>query len=113
MLIGKSNTSYSLTPVKTMRIASNLITSLILTTIASFAIPITLAGLFFGSAFLVGLIPGLEIFGHEAISEILKFLAVFGSGKPFAGILILGLASSFVGVLFDLFNTYRFQSLRE
>lgn len=99
--------------MKSMRIVSSLITSLILTAIASFAIPMTVAGVFFGSAFLVSLIPGCGLFGHEAINEILKFLAVFGSDKPFAGIVTLGLASSFVGVLFDLFNTYRFQSLRE
>ena len=96
-----------------MRVASNLIISLILTATVSFAIPMTIAGFFLGSAFLIGLIPGLGLFGHEATTEVLKFLAVFGSGKPFSGILTLGLASSFVGVLFDIFNIYRFQSLRE
>lgn len=100
-------------PLKSMRIASSFIISLILTATASFAVPITVVGLFFGSAFLIGLIPGLSSFGHEATAEILKFLAVFGSGKPFTGVITLGLASSFVGALFDLFNIYRFQSLSE
>lgn len=96
-----------------MRFTSNLIISIILTATVSFAVPMTVAGLFFGLAFLISLIPGLGLFGQEATTEILKFLAVFGSGKPLAGILTLGLASSFVGILFDIFNTYRFQSLRE
>ncbi len=101
------------TPLKSMRVASSFIISLILTTTVSFIMPITVVGLFFGSAFLIGLVPGLGSFGHESTTEILKFLAIFGNGKPFSGILTLGLASSFVGALFDLFNNYRFQSLRE
>ena len=66
-----------------------------------------------GLAILISLIPGSIEFGNQAVASILEFLAVFGSGKPVSGVVTLGLACSFVGVLFDLFNIYRFQSLRE
>ena len=41
-------------------------------------------------------------------------LAVFGSGNPFEGVIILGLAFALVGFFFDIFNFYfyRYQGLR-
>ena len=94
-----------------MRVASSLIVSLILTTIISFVIPVAIVGLILGVATLISLIPGLTIFGHQAVNCIVEFLAVFGTGNPLSGVITLGLVSSFVGALFDLFNIYRFQSL--
>ena len=96
-----------------MRVASSFIVSLVLTATISFSIPVAIVGLALGLAIIIGLIPGFMVFGHQTVSGILEFLAVFGTGKPVAGAITLGLASSFVGVLFDLFNIYRFQSLRE
>ena len=96
-----------------MRVASSFIVSLVLTATISFALPVVIVGLIFTFAVIVSLIPGLIAFGHQSVDSILEFLAVFGTGKPITGIVTLGLACSFVGVLFDLFNIYRFQSLRE
>ena len=113
MLLGRKNALYSLVPAVNMKIPSGFIISLILTAVFSFAIPVTIVGLVFGLAVVVSLIPGFAVFGHEAANGLLEFLAVFGTGKPIAGVFTLGLTSSFVGVLFDLFNIYRYQSLRE
>jgi hypothetical protein len=96
-----------------MRVASSFIVSLVLTATVSFALPVLTIGLVFGLAILICLIPGLTVFGHQAIDAILDFLAVFGTGKPVTGVVTLGLASTVVGVLFDLFNIYCYQSLRD
>jgi hypothetical protein len=96
-----------------MRVASSFIVSLVLTATVSFALPVITIGLVFGIAILICLIPGLTVFGHQGVESILGFLAVFGTGKPVTGVVTLGLASTFVGVLFDLFNIYWYQSLRD
>ena len=96
-----------------MRFASSLVVSLVLTATISFAIPVAIAGLVFGVAITMSLIPGVMMFGHQAAEGILEFLATFGTGKPVTGAIVLGLACSFVGILFDLFNIYRYQSLRD
>lgn len=95
-----------------MRVISNLLVSLFLTTLVSFATPALLIGLVFGTFLIVGYIPGLAIFGQAAAIQISDFLAVFGSGSPFEGVMILGFAFAIVGFFFDIFNFYRYQSLR-
>ena len=95
-----------------MRIASNSIVSLFMTAIIIFILPIAIVGFMLGSVLIVSLIPGFMELGSQSVDSILQFLAVFGSGKPVAGMITLSLAGSFVGILFDLFNIYRFQSLR-
>jgi hypothetical protein len=62
---------------------------------------------------LVSYIPGLVLLGKSGALEILNFLAIFGDGHPFQGVLTLGLAAGIVGILFDLFNFYLYQSLRD
>lgn len=96
-----------------MRVASSLVISLVLTATVSFALPVLTIGIIFGLAILIRLVPGLMMFGHQFIEALLSFLAVFGTGKPVTGVVTLGLASTFVGVLFDLFNIYWYQSLRD
>lgn len=97
-----------------MRFISNFLVSLLLTTIISFAAPALVIGLFFGTLLILGYIPGLELLGHCGTAQVLNFLAVFGSGKPFEGVIILGFAFAVVGFLFDLFNFYfyRYQGFR-
>lgn len=96
-----------------MRVPSSFIISLVLTATVSFAIPVLTIGMIFGLAILIRLVPGLMTFGHQSVEAILGFLAAFGTGKPVTGVVTLGLASTFVGVLFDLFNIYWYQSLRD
>lgn len=95
-----------------MRVASSFIVSLVLTATVSFALPVIVIGMIFALAIALSLIPGLMMFGHQSVASILDFLAVFGTGRPVTGVVTLGLASTFVGVLFDLFNIYWYQSLR-
>ena len=95
-----------------MRIASNLLVSLLLAAIMSFAAPIVLIGTILGVLSLVTYFPGLIVFRQGTI-HVLEFLAVFGNGKPFQGIVTLGLTVGLVGVLLDIFNFYRYQSLRD
>ena len=95
-----------------MRFPSSFLISLILTATISFAIPVAIVGLVLGLAMIVSITPGFVGFGQQAFGSILEFLATFGTGKPVTGMVTLGLACSFVGILFDLFNTYRYQSLR-
>ena len=97
-----------------MRVIANFLVSLLLTTIISFSVPALLIGLVLGFVLVLGYIPGLELLGHCGIVHILDFLAVFGSGNPLEGVLILGFAFAVVGFLFDIFNFYfyRYQGSR-
>lgn len=97
-----------------MRIVSSLFVSLLLTTIISFAIPALIIGALFAILLLLGYIPGLTLLGHCGIDRVLDFLAVFGTGNPLEGLMILGFAFALVGMLFDLFifYLYRYQELR-
>lgn len=95
-----------------MRVASSIIFSLVLTSTISFTIPVAITGFVFGVAFVVSLIPGLVSFGHQAMSCVFDFLAVFGNDNPIWGLITLGLVSAFVGFILDLSNAYRYQSTR-
>ena len=97
-----------------MRVISNFLVSILLTTIISFAVPALVIGLFFTILLVLGYIPGLSFLGQGGIVQISDFLAVFGSGNPFEGVIILGLAFALVGFFFDIFTFYfyRYQGLR-
>lgn len=83
--------------------------SLLLTGTFSFAAPVLLIGLVVGGSLLLEQIPGLEPIGKLSLESILKFLTIFGNGRPVEGTLVIGLASSIVGSLFDVFAVYRNQ----
>lgn len=95
-----------------MRILNNLLVSLLVTALISFSTPVVLFGLILGALLIVSHIPGIAMLGEAGAIQILNFLAVFGSGQPLTGVIILGLVGSLVGGLFDIFNFYRYQSLR-
>ncbi|HEY9836870.1 MAG TPA: hypothetical protein V6D27_08225, partial [Vampirovibrionales bacterium] len=57
-------------------------------------------------------LPGLTNLGKSAVKQLLQFLATFGSGHPLQGAIVIGLACSVVGVLFDAYALYRYQNLR-
>jgi len=56
---------------------------------------------------LIGYIPGLE--GKSIAEQILQFLATFGSGNSFRGLVVIGLTCS-LGVLFDTYAFYRYKA---
>ncbi len=95
-----------------MNIFPNYLRSLMLTLILTFATPILLLGGILTGASLVGYIPGLEALSQTSTGQILQFLATFGSGCPFEGVLVIGSTCSFVGALFDTYAFYRYQTLR-
>jgi len=93
-----------------MKVAPSLMLSLFLTATLSFALPVTLILLLFGFAFLLGFIPSLLGLGAGINNAVIEFLMVFGNGKPFFGVITLGLTSTIAGIIFDIFNFYRYQT---
>lgn len=89
-----------------MRTISSIFVSLLLTTLIGFATPALVIGLVFSILLVLGYIPGLTIVGHCGTVQILNFLAVFGTGNPFEGVIILGSAFAVVGFLFDMYILY-------
>ena len=79
----------------------------------SFAAPVILVGGILGILFTVSYLPGLVELGREGAIQVLNFLAIFGNGKPLYGMLTLALTVSIVGILLDILNFYRYQSLRD
>jgi hypothetical protein len=96
-----------------MSIFTSFLRSLLLTSILSFTAPLILVGIILVSFSLLGYIPWLESWGEAGVKQVLQFLATFGSGHPFQGLVIIGFACGLVGGLFDTFNFYRYQNLRD
>ncbi|MDJ0567719.1 MAG: hypothetical protein QNJ53_01620 [Pleurocapsa sp. MO_192.B19] len=92
---------------------SNFFLSLFLAAFMSFAAPVILIGFILVFSTLIGYLPGLFNLGDQLFIQVLNFLAVFGNGKPLQGILTLGFTVSIVGILLDLLNIYRYQSLQD
>ena len=83
-----------------------------MTIVISFLTPLGLVGTVLLVLFGIGQISPCLNFSQSNIQRIQDFLAVFGSGHTLQGLFVIGLASSIVGALFDIFNFYRYQSLR-
>ncbi|MCG8366977.1 MAG: hypothetical protein MJA27_27045 [Pseudanabaenales cyanobacterium] len=83
-----------------------------MTIVISFLTPLGLVGALLLVLLGISQISPLSSFSQSSIARIQDFLAVFGSGHTLQGLFVIGLASSVVGALFDVFNFYRYQSLR-
>jgi len=79
----------------------------------SFSAPVMLIGGVLGFLILISYIPGFLSISDLGMRYILDFLAVFGDGKPLQGIITLGITLSIVGMLLDILNFYRYQSLQD
>lgn len=93
-----------------MQRTAHFFQSILIAALFSFFLPLLLiGGLYIG---LVGLqqISALSAHISQGAPQLLHFLAVFGSGHPCQGALVIALASSTVGILFDTFALYRHQS---
>jgi hypothetical protein len=99
--------------IRFMSILPNLLRSLVLTALLSFVAPIVLMTVLVVALCGIGYIPGLETIGQTGTTQLLTFLAVFGSGCPVQGILVIGLTCSLVGTLFDTYAFYRYQILND
>ncbi|MEB3273773.1 MAG: hypothetical protein ACO4AI_15505 [Prochlorothrix sp.] len=88
-------------------------TSLILTAFFSFLAPVLLlGGLWFCLYGLGQIIPPLAPFTDSALEQLRQFLAVFGTGDSWQGILVLGAVGATVGVLFETYALSLSRSLR-
>ena len=92
---------------------SNLFVSLSLAGFMSFAATVLFIGCAIAIIGIVGYVPGFWELSNQITLQIVDFLATFGNGKPLQGIVTLGLTLSIVGILLDLLNVYRYQSLRD
>jgi uncharacterized membrane protein (DUF485 family) len=79
----------------------------------SFALPMVLFGSVLGFLTLTSYIPGFLAVSNQGSLYMLNFLAVFGDGKPLQGLITLGITVSIAGILLDILNFYRYQSLRD
>ena len=96
-----------------LEVVSNIFVSLVLAALVSFAAPVILISGAIALFAVVGYVPGFWELSDRMTSYILDFLAVFGSGRPIQGIVTLGITVSIVGILLDILNFYRYQSIRD
>jgi hypothetical protein len=87
--------------------------SLFLTASMSFALPVVLFGSVLGFLTLTSYVPGFLALSNQGTLYMLNFLAVFGDGKPIQGVITLGVTVGIAGILLDVLNFYRYQSLRD
>jgi hypothetical protein len=85
------------------------IRSLMLTMIFSFTAPVLIVGGGLISVCLIGRVPGLQGTGQAIAPAMKQFLATFGSGNSFRGLVVIGLTCSLVGALFDTYAFYRYR----
>jgi hypothetical protein len=86
--------------------------SLFLAAALSFIAPLFLISGIMLVLFAVTYIPGLEAIGSFLVTQLLRFLATFGDGRAYEGVLVIGTACSFVGALFDTY-VYYYRYLRD
>ncbi|HEY9614496.1 hypothetical protein [Allocoleopsis sp.] len=96
-----------------MSILPNYIRSLVLTILLCFVAPIGVVTALFAALGVISYAPGLESAGQTGTTQVLHFLATFGSGCPVQGIMTIGSTCSVVGALFDTYAFYRYQSLND
>ncbi|MGA7934109.1 MAG: hypothetical protein WCA35_11225 [Kovacikia sp.] len=97
---------------RSMMISVSFLRSLILTSVLSFIAPVLLIGTVLCGLALIGQIPIIEPIAQTGSTQILRFLAVFGSGDAVEGLLIIGITCGIVGALFDTYAYYRHHNLR-
>ena len=98
--------------MRCMSITPNFLRSVLLTIFFSFVTPMLVIGGGLSIVFLLGYIPGLQAVGKAIAIALTQFLATFGSGSAIEGLVVIGLACSLVGALFDTYAFLREQNLR-
>ncbi|MCU0525374.1 MAG: hypothetical protein MUF72_11170 [Elainella sp. Prado103] len=88
----------------------NLLRSLLLTSIFSFLAPVLLISILLATTALISYLPPFEPFGSTGLLQIAHFLQIFGNGSAWHGLTVIGLVGSLVGMLFDTYTFYRFQT---
>ncbi len=96
-----------------MSILPNYLRSLALTVFLCFVAPFAVVAVLLSCLIGIGYVPGFESVGQAGTIQLLQFLAVFGSGCPFQGIMVFGFTCGLVGALFDTYSFYRYQMLND
>ncbi|MGK7944143.1 MAG: hypothetical protein AB4058_06725 [Microcystaceae cyanobacterium] len=91
---------------------SSLFRSLLLSVLLSFATPCLLVILVLFVFLTLTCVPDIAYIGQSGIESIKAFLVIFGSGYPLQGMMIIAMACSTVGGLFDLYNFYIYQGVK-
>ena len=94
-----------------MSVLVSLFFSLVLTSLVGFMIPIVLAIVLLGALSLISRLDLLAIWADLAYEQICNFLATFGEGSAWSGVIMIAIVSAVVGLLFESFNFYRYQLL--
>ncbi|ERN40309.1 hypothetical protein KR51_00032550 [Rubidibacter lacunae KORDI 51-2] len=105
--LGKAVNQSSLKRGGAMLTGPQWIKSVLLTVLLSFTVPTTAIALALAAMAGARYVPGFEPAGQAGFWRLEAFLAIFGSGCPFWGLLTIGTTGGFVGGLFGLFNGYR------
>lgn len=92
---------------------ANLLRSLLLTGFFSFAASTLLLSGLLISLFLLCYVPALKGIGQFGIEQMFGFLAIFGNGQPFEGLLVISLTCSLAGAIFDAYVFYQQQAPRK
>lgn len=95
-----------------MTVYQGFLRSLLIGIFLSFIAPILLIITILTSFICLGWLPGLTSIAMAAIAQIKQFLATFGNGCPFEGLLVISSTCSVVGAMFDTYAFYRYQALR-
>ncbi len=89
------------------------LSSFIVTTIISFAIPVMLVCGLLLISLGISYFPGLESIGEVSFQQLHNFLSVFGAGSVWRGVMIIGLTLALVGGWFDIYALYRSYQLKQ
>ena len=97
-----------------MELWLSLLFSLMLTSFVSFAIPIVFCFVSLGILNLICHLNNvLGLWGNLIYEQVWNFLAVFGEGSAWTGILVISVVSAVAGFIFESLNFYRYQTLIE
>ncbi len=96
-----------------MLMSPAFVRSLLLSSTFSFVVPIVLIGIALAVLSAIEQIPGVAAIAQAGAKKLLQFLAVFGSGDSFQGVLVIGLTCGLVGALFDIYAFRRHPHLRD
>jgi hypothetical protein len=93
--------------------ASSYFRSLVLTCLLSFLAPLVLVGGAIAFFLLLGFLPGLDAVGQAGDRMMMFFLATFGNGNAWEGMIVIGCACAVVGAMLDTYSFYRHYSFRK
>lgn len=92
-----------------MKSVSKFFSSLFIAVVMSFLAPVVVCGFILTIGSALGTLPGAM--AETLVIGLTDFLKVFGNGDAWQGVLIIAIACSFVGGMFETFNFYYYQNI--